>query len=73
MKSKVAADGGGVDATAKVYKGITMKELLYKWTEFVHFMEQENRKITNADHALEGALTIRYAMPADVVRARKTA
>lgn len=65
IKTKVDGPEGGKELgsrTAKQRKGIeglTMAELSAKWSDVVEALEGVGVKITNPDHALEGALCIR--------------
>ncbi|CAM9526964.1 unnamed protein product [Ectocarpus sp. 4 AP-2014] len=45
--------------TLCLYQGITVEELRAKWQETVLELEQKGLAISNAEHALEGALSIR--------------
>lgn len=44
----------------EMYRGITVEELSAKWLEAVLELEKREITVTNAEHALEGALSIRY-------------
>ena len=41
------------------YHGITVEELSAKWKETVHELAKREVSVTNQEHALEGALSIR--------------
>ena len=63
--SKLAdADGGNGAETAQPepveYQGITVEELSAKWKETVRELAKREITATNPEHALEGALSIRY-------------
>ena len=52
--------------TAKEHEGIeglTWAELSAKWSEVVQALEEGRVTVVNPDHALEGALLIRYDKP----------
>eukprot|EP00752_Nemacystus_decipiens_P018192 g16322.t1 len=56
-------DGGKqkrtVEQTADAYQGIAAEELKAKWEETVHELAKREIAVTNHEHALEGALSIR--------------
>ena len=58
------ADGGKraetVEPEPVEYHGITVEELSAKWKETVHELAKRDVSVTNQEHALEGALSIRY-------------
>lgn len=60
---KLANPDGEAAGMAKrkrgVYQGITLQELSAKWLETVHELSNEEVTVTNPEHALEGALSIR--------------
>lgn len=59
--------GEVVEVTTKEYTGITARELSNEWARVVDAMTRNGVMVANADHALEGALSIRYdALPADI-------
>lgn len=68
MKVEAAGPGGGkrtASSTTKRHKGIegiTMVELSATWDDVVTALERDGVTITNSDHALEGALSIRYSI-----------
>lgn len=57
-------DGEGVNEVAapqpEVYQGITVEDLIAKWDKTVLELQKKGILITNAQNALEGALSIRY-------------
>lgn len=67
--TNLAADGpeGGkalISSGAKQHKGVeglTMAELSAKWSDVVEALDGEGVKVTNPEHAMEGALCLRYA------------
>lgn len=58
-------DGLGlVSASVEQHKemeGPTLADLSAKWSDVVDALERVGVKVVNPDHALEGALSIRYA------------
>ena len=55
---------GPASTCAKQHKGVeglTMADLSAKWRAVVEALEADGVKVTNPNHALEGALCIRYA------------
>ena len=65
LSSLADADGGNKRAeTAEPepveYHGITVEELSAKWKETVQELGKREVSVTNEEHALEGALSIRY-------------
>ena len=65
MRKLADTDGREAVATAEskggVYHGITMEELNAKWNETVEELKEREITVTNAENALEGALSIRYS------------
>lgn len=56
-------DGGAANiaqSTGGMYRGITVEELSAKWHQTVVELAKRGITVTNADSALEGALSIRY-------------
>lgn len=51
---------GAGEGKTDVYHGITLAELRTKWQETVRDLERRGIRVTNAENALEGALSIRY-------------
>ena len=49
-------------------EGLTWAELSAKWSEVVQALEQDRVTVVNPDHALEGALLIRYDEPLSGLR-----
>lgn len=52
-----------IPTSAKQHKGkpgITMVDLSAEWNEVVEALRSDGVQVTNPDHALEGALLIRY-------------
>lgn len=47
----------------KGVEGLTLADLSAKWRDVVYALEREGVNVTNPEHALEGALSIRYAEP----------
>lgn len=62
---------GGVERTTEPFKGITVDELNEKWKAAVDRLESIGIAVLNADHALEGALTIRYVAAPIVSKTRE--
>lgn len=65
---KLADSDGGEAAELEeskggLYQGITVEELSAKWQETVVELAKRGITVTNAQHALEGALLIRYSKP----------
>lgn len=50
----------GVESNTASFEGITMEELNARWTAVVVDLLKEGINVTNPDHAMEGALSIRY-------------
>ena len=42
-------------------EGLTMADLSAKWKDVVNALDRAGVNVTNPEHALEGALSIRYA------------
>ena len=68
MKLKVARPEGRKGAASttsakhrKGVEGITVAELTAKWGDVVEALEEDGVEVTNPGHALEGALSVRYA------------
>ena len=69
LRMKLAVDGReGMEGLASTcfkqhegIEGLTMADLSAKWRAVVEALEGDRVKVTNPDHALEGALCIRYA------------
>ncbi|CAM9184211.1 unnamed protein product, partial [Ectocarpus fasciculatus] len=47
------------ESKTNVYQGITVEELGTRWQETVDELERRGLTVTNAEHALEGALSVR--------------
>ncbi|CAM9180685.1 unnamed protein product, partial [Laminaria digitata] len=56
---KSANTDGGVESTAEPFTGITVEDLNVRWKAAVVGLSKKNVIVTNPDHALEGALSIR--------------
>lgn len=61
------ADGGEAaeleGSKGGLYQGITVEELSAKWQETTVELAKRDITVTHAQHALEGALLIRYSTP----------
>lgn len=52
------------------FKGITVEDLKVRWKAVVVGLSSNGINITNPDHALEGALSIRYVGAPNIFRTR---
>lgn len=63
LRKLAIPDGGEAAEMAKrkrgAYQGITAAELKTKWLDTVHELASNEVTVTNPEHALEGALSIR--------------
>lgn len=60
--------GEVVDVTTKGNMGITARKLSDLWADVVGTIQRHGLEVANANHAMEGARTIRYVTPSDVPR-----
>ena len=64
-KAEAAEDGKKTASTTieqhQGMEGITRVQLSKEWDRVVEALKRDGVKVTNPDHALEGALTIRCA------------
>lgn len=67
LKVNEPEDGKRVPSTpikqVEGMKGIAWKELSARWNVVVDVLKRDGVTVINPDHALEGALTIRYCVP----------
>lgn len=59
--------GEVLDVVTTEYTGITLQQLNDTWARLVCKMKRSGLQVANTDHALEGALNIRYANRVAVV------
>lgn len=63
MRQLADSDGGEAaeleESEGGLYQGITVEELSAKWQETIVELAKRGITVTNAHHALEGALSIR--------------
>lgn len=62
--------GGRGQRNAEAFRGITVEELNEKWNAAVLELRKKEIMITNPDHALEGALSIRYGAVPTMIKTR---
>lgn len=62
----------GVERKTEPFKGITVDELDVRWKAVVVDLSKKGISVTNPDHALGGALSIRYVAAPYVIKTRQT-
>lgn len=59
-----------VEGKKDPFKGITVEELNVRWKAAVDELSKKEINVTNPDHALEGALCIRYVEASNIIKPR---
>lgn len=62
-----------VESKTDPFRGITVEELNVRWRAAVDELSKIEIIVTNPDHALEGALCVRYAATPNIPKTRTTA
>lgn len=61
-----------VESKTDPFRGITVEELNVRWRAALDELSKKEINVTNPDHALEGALCIRYAATTNIPKTRTT-